>query len=194
MASTVELLLSSASERNGESQNKASLIQAFNRPLNLHSFMYRSSLYKRAGTETQQAAEDEEDQQLSAKLHCLHGMASGALGRRSLSTHSYAKSRVYDLRNYTAKSGWGPFKADGSMSVDWEMMESIMIDLAYNSDVCCPRFMPHYKPVWSVPFGGIVPDRLRAQYPPTLYMEPEVPLDLKDPYNITGIWHRVSYP
>lgn len=155
--------------------------------------MYRSSLYKRAGTDAQQAADNEDDQQLSAKLHCLHGMALGALGRRSLSTHPYARACVYDLRNYTDKTRWGPFQDDGSMRVDWEMLESIMIDLGYNSDVCCPRFTPKFKPVWCDPFGGLIRDSVRADYPPNLPMEPDIPIELKDPYNISGIWHRVSF-
>jgi hypothetical protein len=167
-------------------------MEFFKRPQNLDAVLYRSSLYKRAGTESQQAAEEEEDQQLSAKLHCLHGMALGALGRRSLSTHPYARSRVYDLRNYNDKTKWGPYRDDGSLKVDWEMLESIMIDLGYNSDICCPRFMPRFKPVWSDPFGGVIRDSVRADYPINLVKELELPVDLRDPYNISGIWHRVS--
>jgi hypothetical protein len=77
------------------------------------------------------------------------------------------------------------------MRADWEMLESIMIDLAYNSDICCPRFLPAFKPIWSEPFGGVIKSSIRPAYPPTLLMEPDIPLVLKDPYNISGIWHRI---
>ena len=194
IVSGVEHLLRTGLDINDSSQNKAHLIKMFERSRDLDAVVYRSSLYERAGTETQQAADNEEDRQLSAKLHCLHGMALGALGRRSLSTHPYARAKVYDLRNYTDKTHWGPFRDDGSMRVDWEMLESLMIDLAYNSDTCCPRFMPHFKPVWSDPFGGVIKHVVRPEYPPTLPMEPEIPVHLKDPYNVSGLWHRVSIP
>jgi hypothetical protein len=46
--------------------------------------------------------------------------------------HPYARSRVYDLRRYTAANMWGPFTDDGSARVDWEKVQAIMIDLAYN--------------------------------------------------------------
>jgi len=39
---------------------------------------------------------------------------------------------VYDLRRYTAANMWGPFTDDGSARVDWEKVQAIMIDLAYN--------------------------------------------------------------
>ncbi|KAF2009714.1 hypothetical protein BU24DRAFT_497283 [Aaosphaeria arxii CBS 175.79] len=191
VAKTVDEILYNATHRNGVSKNIALLTRSFAQPRNLDAFMHRSSLYQRAGTEQQLAADNEEDRQLSAKLHCLHGMGAGALGRRSTSTHPYARSRIYDLRNYTDKTEWGPFRDDGSGKVDWEMIESVMIDLSYNTTICCPRFLPHFLPIWSDPFGGVVRDRVRANYPPSLPKEPDIPLDLKDPYNVSGLWHRI---
>ncbi|KAH7127137.1 hypothetical protein B0J11DRAFT_295998 [Dendryphion nanum] len=191
VASTIDTILYTAVKIDGVSKNESMLANYFVQPRNLDNFMYRSSLYKKAGTDGQKAAESLEDRQLSAKLHCLHGMALGALGRRSLSTYPYARSRIYDLRNYTAKTRWGPFRADGSGKVDWEMLESIMIDIGYTSDTSCPRFMPYFRPTWSEPFFGITRDRVRANYPSTLPIEPEIPLDLRDPYNVSGLWHRI---
>jgi hypothetical protein len=155
--------------------------------------MCRSSLYERAGSENQKPADDEEGRQMSAKLHCLFGLPSTITGRRVLSTHPYARSKIYDLRNYTDKTQWGPFRDDGSMWVDWEMIESIMIVLGYNSGLCCRRFKPNFSPPWSKPLQGIVPERANIvpEYPKGLLYEPDVPLQLKDPYNISGVWSRV---
>ena len=154
--------------------------------------MHGSSIYAQAGSAWRQHLKTGEDQQTSAKLHCLHGMTLDARGRRSMSIHPYARSRIYDLRNYTDETHWGPFRDDGSMRVDWEMLESIMIDLTYNSCLCCARFKPQFTPKWSESFGGLLRDHVRAQYPASLPMEPSIPVELKDPYNISGIWHRVS--
>jgi hypothetical protein len=190
IGTTVERLLNSASDN--ASLNKTQLANFFMDSRNLDAFMYKSSLYERAGTESQTAAEEDDDRQLSAKLHCLYGVPMGPVGRRSLATHPYARSRVYDLRNYTDNTKWGPFRNDGSMRVDWEMMESVMIILGYNSGVCCQRFIHRFKPIWSTPFGGIARCPLSDAYPPSLPLEPDIPLDLKDPYGVSGIWFRVS--
>lgn len=193
MASTVESLVLSASEHLGESLNKAELSSILDAPQNLDAFMYRSSLYARAGTDSQKQADDEEDRQLSAKIHCLYGIPSNTAGRRALSTHPYARSRVYDLRNYTDNTRWGPFRDDGSMRVDWETLESIMVVLGYNSNTCCRRFLARFRPPWSEPFEGVIKERSRVlpDYPSSLPNEPEIPLALKDPYNVSGIWSRI---
>lgn len=153
-------------------------------------------MYGRVGRLNVKPVDDVEGQQLSAKLHSLYGIPSSNLGRRVLSTHPYARSRVYDLRNYTDNTKWGPFRDDGTMRVDWEMIESIMIVLGYSSGLCCRRFLQRFRPPWSQPLEGIIPERskLMPDYPPTLLMEPDVPLQLKDPYNVTGVWSRVRSP
>jgi hypothetical protein len=155
--------------------------------------MCRSSLFERAGTDLQKPADDEEGCQMSAKLHCLFGIPSSNTGRRILSTHAHARSKIYDLRNYTDKTQWGPFRDDGSMRVDWEMIESQMIILGYNSGLCCPRFLPRFLPPWTKPLQGVVPRKARMmpEYPPKLLYEPDVPLILKDPYMVSGVWARV---
>lgn len=156
--------------------------------------MSRSSLYCRAGKATQIPADDEESRQSSAKLHCLFGIPSNNVGRRVLSTHPYARSRVYDLRNYTDQTKWGPFREDGSMKVDWEMVESMMIVLSYNSGLCCRRFLHRFRPPWSDPLEGVIPEYDEVMSSPLLNKiprEPEIPLRLKDPYNVSGIWSRV---
>jgi hypothetical protein len=187
-------MINTASERNGVSRNRAHLERLYEKPEALLWMMNRSSLYGRASPKEALAAENEEDRQLSAKLHCYRGVPWDELRRGYLPT-GYAKSRVYDLRNYTAETRWGPFRDDGSLRVDWEMVEAVMIDLAYNSDRCCPRFLPHFKPTWAEPFEGVIQPagiwyekgRLKASLP----VEPEIPLDLRDPYGVSGCYHRV---
>ncbi|KAF2735851.1 hypothetical protein EJ04DRAFT_464060 [Polyplosphaeria fusca] len=186
-----ESLIHSASEASGTSRNLARLTQLFKDPRNLDAIMYRSSLYQRAGTAKQLAAVEEQDRQLSAKLHSVYGVPAGPGGRRSLSTHPYARSRVYDLRNYTDATKWGPYRDDGSMKVNWEMIESIMIVLGYNSSVCCQRYSRAFQPVWSEPFQGMIRDKLVNDYPSTLPMEPAIPLEMKDPFNTTGFYMRI---
>lgn len=192
MASTIEGLIATGNEVHEDSLNRLQLKVWFDNTQNLDAVMYRSSLYERAGTESQQMADTEEEQQLSAKLHCLYGTPGSTLGRRSLSTHPYARSKVYDLRNYTDNTKWGPFREDGSMRVDWEMVESIMIVLAYNSSLCCRRNVPRFQPLWSGPFEGVVKDSTCPKYEWSIPMEPEIPIEMRDPYNISGLWSRVS--
>jgi len=160
---------------------------------NLDAFMYKSSLYGRGGTEAQSQAKDAEDRQLSAKIHSHYGIPNTTIGRRVLSNHPYARSRVYDLRNYTDDNGWGPFRDDGSMRVDWESIESIMVLLGYNSGLCCRRFLARFRPPWLEPFEGVVPKKasMLPEYPLTLPMVPGIPLEMKDPYGVSGIWSRI---
>jgi len=153
---------------------------------NHDAFMCRSSLFGRVEKWKQKVIEDEEGRQLSAKLHCLFGIPATNAGRRVLQTHPHARSRVYDLRNYTSKTAWGPFREDGSMRVDWEMIESLMIVLSYNSGLCCRRFLHRFRPPWSEALEGVMPE-----HAPKLLKEPDLPLQLRDPYNVSGLWSRV---
>ena len=133
------------------------------------------------------------DRQLSAKIHCLYGIPTTIVGRRALSTHPYARSRIYDLRGYTEANEWGPFRDDGSMYVDWEMVESLMVILGYNSGLCCRRYLQRFQPPWSEPFEGVVVEKnsVLPDYPLTLVKEMEIPLDLKDPYGVSGVYSRI---
>jgi hypothetical protein len=197
VASTVDSLIATASsDATGVSQNQALISYRFSHiPQNHSAFMCRSSLYERAGSENQRPADDDEGRQLSAKLHCLFGIPSSHIGRKVLLTHPFARSKIYDLRNYTDKTKWGPFRDDGSMRTDWEMVEGLMIILGYNSGLCCRRFQPKYSPPWTQPLQGVVPERahIMPEYPKMLLYEPDVPLRLKDPYNVSGEWSRVRF-
>lgn len=184
----------------GISHNRALLKDLFeNISQNHDAFMCRSSHFSRAGTSTQKPAEDEEGRQLSAKLHSLFGFPnskgfpqSKAGGKNVLFTQPYARSRVYDLRNYTDKNKWGPFRKDGSMRVDWEMIESIMIVLGYNSFFSLQTLSNRLQLPWLDSLEGIIPDMgIDQSNYIALLQEPELPLDMKDPYRVQGIWSRV---
>ncbi|UPX20517.1 uncharacterized protein EKO05_0010746 [Ascochyta rabiei] len=191
---TLSLIATASTDELGVSYNQQVLAELFDSiTQNRDAFMCRSSLYSRAGTDYQKPADNEQGRQSSAKLQCLFGITSTSGGRRSLSTHPYARSNVYDLRNYTDKTQWGPYRDDGSMRADWEMIESIMIVLGYSSGLCCRRFLAKFRPPWANPFEGVVPERAKIMpaYPTTLPMELDVPLTLKDPYNVSGVWSRI---
>ena len=143
--------------------------------------------------------------QTSAKLHCLCGIPIQEVHRVSTSPqryslrsdtapiHPYARSRVYDLRQHTEASLWGPFLGDGTQNVDWEKIEAIMLilhrnmkDFAESHDMLDPDAIP----AWDEPFGGTSPYSYVSRKM-SVPMEPSLPLEARDPYNITGTWMRV---
>ena len=142
--------------------------------------------------------------QLSAKLHCLYGVSvenvrkdTTAPPRYSLRSdtapiHPYARSLVYDLRQHTDHTLWGPFLSDGSQNVDWEKIEAIMIVLDYNirRSTQAHRSFEGMMEAHSKPFVGASPKSFISP-PSTIPMEPPLPLEARDPYNITGTWMRV---
>jgi len=105
--------------------------------------------------------------------------------------YPYAASKVYDLREYTDKTLWGPFLDDGSQYVDWEKVEAIMVVLGHNLEIFSDRTNGLFEPIWTEEFDGATPDSYMS---PSLIAlaAPSIPLDFKDPYNVTGTWMRVS--
>lgn len=190
-----ESLINTASSYNGESRNVLELRNLFKVPGNLDGFLHKSSMYASGRFSKLKAASTDEERQLSAKLHCYYGIPTTFLGRKALSMHPIARARTYDLRRYTISNRWGPYHDDGSMRVDWEMVESIMVILGYNSGMCCRRFLTRFRLPWSEPFEGVIPDLDRQKKLPTWNMgmlkELEAPLDSQDPYNVSGIWSRI---
>ena len=146
------------------------------------------------------------DRQLSAKLHCLYGMSvptvrktyDGSPPRYSLrhdtaEIHPYARARVYDLRQHTEDGTfWGPFLDDGLQTVDWEKLESIMIVLDYNirRSTEIDRQYEGMLELQESPWVGAMPDSFVSP-PQSVPIEPPLPLEVQDPYNITGTWTRV---
>lgn len=128
---------------------------------------------------------------------------------RPLLTHTFARSKVYDLREYSEGSLWGPFLADGSQRVDWEKVEAIMIVLGFNLRKFADRSGGRFPRVWEDPFVGATSGSYHA--PPRIEtpseedheeeeeMEPEMKrvrdlaldLDSRDPYGVSGSWMRV---
>ena len=142
--------------------------------------------------------------QLSAKLHCLYGVSvenvrkdTTAPPRYSLRSdnapvHPYARSLVYDLRQHTDHTLWGPFLNDGSQNVDWEKIEAIMIVLDYNirRSTEAQRSFEGMMEAHNKPFVGASP-RSFISPPSSISLEPSLPLEARDPYNITGTWMRI---
>ena len=145
-----------------------------------------------------------EERQLSAKLHCLYGVCIDTIHRERLATsryslrsgsapiHPYARSRVYDLRQHTDGTMWGPFLNDGLATVDWEKMEAIMIVLDYNTKLATADHKDYQDclEIQNKPFSGVTPNSY-IPTPTALPMQPTLPLEAQDPYNITGSWMRI---
>ena len=146
------------------------------------------------------------DQQLSAKLHCLYGVSVGTVHKACESSppryslrhdtaeiHPYARARVYDLRQHTEDGTfWGPFLDDGLQNVDWEKLEAIMIVLDYNlrRSTEVHRQYEGMLELQENPWVGAMPHSFISP-PQSSPMEPTLPLEAQDPYNVTGTWMRV---
>ncbi|KAF1953242.1 hypothetical protein CC80DRAFT_451327 [Byssothecium circinans] len=195
---TVASLISTASESDTPSLNITTLGTLLDIPGNIDAFLLKSTLYTRlqdSYAKPSATSLTDSERQLSAKIHCLHGIPSSTMGRRALNKHPYARSQVYDLRNYTDENVWGPYLSDGSMRVDWEMLEAIMVVLGYNSSLCCRRFLEQFRPPWSGTFEGVVRDeRVRENLPEwraEMLEQVDVPLSQRDPYGVEGVWSRI---
>lgn len=203
-------------KRSEYSHNVLLLDELYKPQENIDIFLSSSSLFMESDDEGKIPRTDEHERQLSAKLNVHYGIP---LRRRTLGppsrTHQYARARVYDLRQYTEKTMWGPFKADGSGHVDWEKVEAIMIDLAHNLEKYTLRPCGHFEFSWHDNFYGCAADSyestplatefdaspvsdevlvLLSQTLPGASPISDAPvpsLDDRDPYGVTGTWRRV---
>ncbi|KAJ1331749.1 F-box-like domain-containing protein [Microdochium nivale] len=113
------------------------------------------------------------DHMRSAKLHCLYGKPIHFAHPESRRTRHgrmrpFACSRVYDLRQYTTQTQWGPFMDDdgsGGLRVDWEMVEAIMIVIGANLRNLGLETYPIYKNFWATPFAGVWPNSYTGVMP-----------------------------
>lgn len=173
------------------SHNADYLRGLFSNKLAANVFLQQSSLFERmrstAYISRRNAHPPREEHQMSAKMHCLYGSPILQAGRtRSTKSYPYACSRVYDLRQYTPRTRWGPFRDDDTDRVDWEKVEAISIVLGNNVKTQWPR-AEIFDEIWDTPFFGSFP---RSFVPSKL---PELgDLDARDPYGVTGSWYRVG--
>ncbi|KUJ23253.1 uncharacterized protein LY89DRAFT_728021 [Mollisia scopiformis] len=176
---------------------------------NIEAFLCQSSTFFRARhIENTLPNLTLEERQASAKLHVFYGVPLFLPRTRKWhTTYPYAVSVVYDLRNYTEETKWGPYLSDGQASVDWEKMEAVMLVLGHNMHAFCRQTHGMFPKVWSVPFGGIAPNsyvddgrfnkdkKEERVFTGWEGMAEEVrrplPKGFEDPYNITGTWTRV---
>ncbi|KAK5165289.1 uncharacterized protein LTR77_009387 [Saxophila tyrrhenica] len=121
---------------------------------------------------------------------------------RAFPAHTVARSKVYDLRQYTDHTLWGPFTDDGTQTVDWEKVEAIMLVLGFNLNKFTDRSGGRFERVWDDPFVGAIP---HSYIPPpaitgptkefdqeiSLARELEPSIDDLDPYGVSGTWMRV---
>lgn len=122
---------------------------------------------------------------------------------RGIPAHTVARSKVYDLREYTDGSIWGPFMSDGSQNVDWEKVEAIMLVLGFNLADFTERSDGRFPLLWDRPFDGVTPqsyvspqisasdDSEMEESHSSIPKELTPSLDDLDPYGVTGTWMRV---
>ena len=121
---------------------------------------------------------------------------------QGLPAHAVARSKVYDLRQYTDDTLWGPFMDDGSQRVDWEKVEAIMLVLGFNLNKFSDRSGGRFPKLWDTPFEGATPKSWVSPPPiagPTKEVDEEISIvrelqpsiDSLDPYSVTGTWMRV---
>ncbi|KAI0470164.1 hypothetical protein F4859DRAFT_122402 [Xylaria cf. heliscus] len=185
-----------------QSRNADILTDIFSSESNQSAFLCRSFIYERARAEFHSRdirywhGPPKPEHQKSAHLHCLYGVPrlfaypSAHRQTRHNLMHPFACSKVYDLRQYTEKNKWGPFLDDGSLGVDWEKVEAIMIVLGANMDQLGVSTIHMCETFCSVPFAGTWPNSWKSPHIPATPREPD-PMEHLDPYGITGVWLRV---
>lgn len=112
-------------------------------------------------------------------------------------TYPYACSRVYDMRQHTQLTKWGPFRNDHTDRVDWEKVEAISIVLGKNVKGLWGS-AGVFDEVWDTPFWGSFPGSYvslkdnEETEDTEMQEEEEEDLDKQDPYGVAGSWYRVS--
>lgn len=110
--------------------------------------------------------------------------------------HTYARSRVYDLRRYKGENFWGPFRDDCSGAIDWEKLQCIMVVLGHNLRTFAERTHGHFDTRLEAPFFGLAPNSFTPakscpSHSAMFVKEANPPLADQDPYGVTGTWRRV---
>lgn len=164
---------------------------------NRSAFLSRSFIFERARGETKNFSDPPRpEHQMSAHLHCLYGMPLLKHGRtRSSRMYPFACSKVYDLREYTHDTRWGPFMGDGSLRVDWEKVEAILLVLRSNIKNKSLDSFSIFAHFWDRPFAGPW-EGSYIPWPPAAEREEwererQSELGRQDPYDVSGTWLRV---
>jgi hypothetical protein len=166
--------------------------------LNRERYLCRSQTYSRARRPNWTGSSydrftSKSFRQSSAKLHCYYGVPIISPSRsRFQDSYPYACSVVYDLRNYTDGTMWGPFMDDGKATVDWEKVEAVMIVLGYNLRIFDQVTQQVFKPFMDQSWIGASPDTYRSVNLLDLD-SPKPKMAEYDPFNIGGSWMRVCY-
>jgi len=153
-----------------------------------------SALYERVVAEENLSADVgfcRSSSQLSAKLHCYWGVPMQSIDG-FCAVHTYARSLVYDLRLYSDDTFWGPFQDDGTGNADWEKIEALMLVLDHNLAAFSERTGGAFKHTWDKPFAGATSGSFVSRLCDKPNKGLSLPLDLQDPYGVTGTWRRVS--
>ncbi|KAK4130000.1 hypothetical protein BT67DRAFT_430483 [Trichocladium antarcticum] len=172
-----------------------------------------------------------EEYQASAQLHCLYGCSlstapvvlparlggrSAAAMRTGAGLYAVACAKVYDLREYSLETLWGPFREGGGegLRVDWEKVEAILIVLGTNIRNKGLEAWPIFGNFWGRPFAGVWEEsyipwwrgREKEKGEQENGEEAEkggkesgkkkekgekVGLERRDPYGVSGSWLRV---
>ena len=178
-----------------DSRNAEILRELFSDIRNREIFFCRSFLFDRARgpprpgeLERRRSPDAVERYQQSSKLHCLYGVPILNHGRtRSSRMYPFACSKVYDIREYTDNTKWGPFMDDDTDRVDWEKVEAIMIVLRANIQNKGLDNFPIFTNFLNTPFPGTWPN----SYIPMPLNREITPLETGDPYDVSGTWLRV---
>lgn len=180
---------------------------------NKSAFLWRCSLFKDTCQPlvAKYPQPTPREAELSAKLAVYYGTSLES-GIEGLEVHPYARSRVYDLRKYTDKNGWGPFKDAYSGEVDWERVLAIMVDLGYNlrwvvlalREIAAENIElnPEQRHLIErsdgtinahplLPFDGVAPYSFKSSPLNRALVESRTELDDQDPYGVTGTWMRL---
>ncbi|KAI1468702.1 uncharacterized protein F4812DRAFT_458231 [Daldinia caldariorum] len=184
------------------SRNAQLLRSVFKDETTQSAFLCRSTIFERARREFVYSDNPDPsvqtDHQKSAHLHCLFGVPilyarPESHQTRDRKLNPYACSVVYDLRQYTQNTKWGPFMDDDTDRVDWEKVEAIMVVIGSNLRKLGLAKFPLCRSYWDLPFAGTWP---KSYIPHPIPRVPESPessksLDLQDPYGVTGTWLRI---
>lgn len=213
--------LATEADHAGESKNLEKLRGFFeNADDNSNMFIHGSRLYEMTARR-KKANITEEMSQLIAQLHCLHGVKTveyrllptpDFMSEIPLRAHPYARSIVYDIATYSDGNKWGPFSDSGDLSIDWEKVEAIMVDLAYNLNLYDDHTDSLKSDMRCEPFDGVQPDSYKsviaepdsdgtesvsdtsswsASRESVLPPQLDLALEARDPYGVTGTWERV---